>query len=228
MIEKVKQFYTGFGLIIGFVIVLILFFVPFYNGKNGLNYLDNLYNSISKGSAYYIPKVKEEADKYKGSLITVTLAMSNQKQAEQTALLFKAGGAATSLNGLELKVSGDLGKVLENALEDADAMYRNEGKKISEKYGYDERLVLVNWWKAMREMDRDLGKQKKFREGKVVSLIQKKATEPSYNYYRVEPQKIGDRWGIVLFSLVFYVIYTLWYGFSILFMFEGWGLKLGH
>jgi hypothetical protein len=228
MIPKVKEFYTGFGLIIGFAVVLILFFLPFYNGKNGLNYLDNLYNSISKGSAYYIPKVKDEADKYKGNTITVTLGMSNQKQAEQTALLFKAGGAATSVNGTELKASGDLGKILENALEDADVMYRNEGKKISEKYGYDERLVLVNWWKAMREMDKDLGKQKKFREGKVISLIQKKATEASYNYYKVEPQKIGERWGTVLFSLIFYVIYTLWYGFSILFMFEGWGLKLGH
>jgi hypothetical protein len=228
MIVKVKEFYTGFGLIIGFAIVLILFFLPFYNGKNGLNYLDNLYNSISKGSAYYIPKMKEEADKYKGSAITVTLGMSNQRQAEQTALLFRAGGADANVKETQLQVAGDLGKILENALADADFMYRNEGKKIVEKYGYDERLALFNWWKAMREMDKDLGKQKKFKEGDVVSLIQKKATETSYNYYKVEPQNIGDRWGTVLFSLIFYVIYTLWYGFSMLFMFEGWGLKLGH
>ena len=228
MIEKVKEFYTGFGLIIGFAIVLILFFLPFYNGKNVLNYLDNLYNSISKGSAYYIPKVKEEADKYLGSTIAVTLGMTNQQQAEQTALLFKAAGADANIKEAQLQVAGDLGKILENALVDADFMYRNEGKKVVEKYGYDERLVLFNWWKAMREMDKDLGKQKKFKEGKIISLIQKKATETSYNYYTVESKNIGDRWGTVLFSLVFYVIYTLWYGFSILFMFEGWGLKLGH
>ena len=58
--------------------------------------------------------------------------------------------------------------------------------------------------------------------------MEKKAVECSYNYYRVEPQGIGDRWGTVVFSLIFYVVYTLWYGFAILFMFEGWGLKLGH
>jgi hypothetical protein len=63
MIGNVKQFYTGLGLIIGFAIVLILFFMPLYGGKNALDYLDNLYNTISKGSAYYIPKASEEAQK---------------------------------------------------------------------------------------------------------------------------------------------------------------------
>jgi hypothetical protein len=228
MIAKEKEFYTGLGLIIGFVIVLILFFLPFYRGKNGLNYLDNLYNSISKGSAYYIPKVKEEADKFKGDMVNMTLSMANAKQAEESALLFKAGGAEASVNGAVLKVTGDLGKILENALVDADLMYKNDGKKVVEKYGYSERVALSNWWKAMQAMDRDLGKQKKFKEGKVVILVQKKTIETSYNYYGVAAENIGDRWGTVMFSLFFYVVYTLWYGFAILFMFEGWGVRLGH
>jgi hypothetical protein len=59
-------------------------------------------------------------------------------------------------------------------------------------------------------------------------LIKKKAVETAYNYYNIEPQKISDRFGIILLSLVFYVVYTVWYGFSIMFMFEGWGMKLEH
>jgi hypothetical protein len=55
-----------------------------------------------------------------------------------------------------------------------------------------------------------------------------KAVELGYNYYEVDPQKIGDKVGIVIFSLVFYVVYTLWYGFAIMFMFEGWGMRLEH
>ena len=43
------------------------------------------------------------------------------------------------------------------------------------------------------------------------------------------PEQIKDKVGIVIFSLAFYVIYTMWYGFAILFVFEGWGLKIsGH
>jgi hypothetical protein len=228
MIANVKQFYTGFGLIIGFAIVLILFFLPLYNGKNALDYLDKLYNTISKGSAYYIPKASEEAKRFKDTSVSVNLKMADSKQAEQTSALFKAGGAEVTVSGAELKATGNFEKILQNALADADAMYKNDGKQVAGKYGYEERRVLYNWWKAFAEMDRDLSKQKKFKEAKAVVLMQKKAIEPSYNYYTIEPQNIGDRWGTVLFSLLFYVIYTLWYGFGILFMFEGWGLKLGH
>jgi hypothetical protein len=228
MIDKKNEFFLGVGLIIGFVIVLIFFFMPLYDGKNGLDYLDNLYNSISKGSAYYIQKVKQETDRFKGNAITVTLNMATQKQAEQTASLFKAGGAAVAVSGAEVKVSGDLGMILENSLADADAMYRNDGKAVVAKYAYEERRVLYNWWKAFEEMDKSLKKQKKFKEAKVISVVEQKAIEASYNYYKVDAQKIGDRWGTVMFSLIFYVVYTLWYGFAILFMFEGWGLRLGH
>jgi hypothetical protein len=107
-------------------------------------------------------------------------------------------------------------------------MYINDGEAIFDKYGYDERRVLFNWWNATNAMDRELKKQKKFDEAKVVVLVRKKAVEAAYNYYKIEPQNISDRLGVVIVSLVFYVIYTMWYGFAIMYMFEGWGLKLGH
>jgi len=228
MIEHKKEFYSGFGMIMGFLIVLVIFFSPIFSSQNGLDYLDNLYNSISKGSAYYIPKVKKESNKFKGNPVSVTLVMTDEKKAEQTAQLFKVGGAETIVLGNQLKVMGDLGKILENCLADADAMYKNDGQKVSGKYGYEEKRVLYNWWKALKEMEKDLKKQKKFKEAKIAALVVKKAVESSYNYYNIESQKIGDRWGLVLFSLVFYVVYTLWYGFAIMFMFEGLGMKLEH
>ena len=228
MIANKKQFFGGVGLMIGFVIVLIIFFSPVFGGKNGLDYLDNLYNSISKGSAYYIPKVKEACEPFKGNSVNVTLAMADKTHAQQTAKLFKASNAEAVVGGTDLKVTGDLGMILGNSLADADAMYINDGAKVSGKYGYDEKRAMFNWWDAFHEMERDLKRQKKFKEAKIVALVVKKAVEPSYNYYKIAPQKIGDRWGTVTFSLLFYVIYTLWYGFAIMFMFEGWGMKLEH
>ena len=228
MIDNKKEFYGGVGMMVAFIVVLIIFFSPIFAGQNGLDYLDNLYNTISKGSAYYIPKVKKETEEFVGNAVSVTLHMANEAQSEQTALLFMKGGAMVNTAGAELKVSGDLGKILENCLADADLMYHNDGEKVSSKYGYDEKRVLFNWWSALKEADKDLKKQKKFKEAKVVALVEKKAIELGYNYYKIEPQKIGDRVGVVIFSLVFYVVYTLWYGFAIMFMFEGWGMKLEH
>ena len=87
---------------------------------------------------------------------------------------------------------------------------------------------MFNWWNALKAVDKDLGRQKHFNEAKIVSTVQEKAVEPSYNYYTIEPEKISDRLSVVIFSLIFYVAYTLWYGFAILYLFEGWGLKLEH
>jgi hypothetical protein len=228
MIAHKKEFFGGLGMMAAFVVVLIIVFSPVFKGQNGLEYLDDLYNSISKGSAYYIPKVKEGADKFIGKSVDVTLVMANDEQAQQTAPLFMKAGALVNVSGPELKVSGDLGKILDNCIADADDMYHNKGEKVASKYGYNERRVLYNWWKASKSMDKDLKKQKKFEEAKVISLVIKKAVESSYNYYKIKPEKISDKLGIVIFSLVFYVGYTLWYGFAIMFMFEGWGMKLGH
>ena len=228
MIVDAKKFWTGAGMMIGFIIILILFFSPIFDGKNGLDYLDNLYNSISKGSAYYIPAVKKKSKAFSGNVVTVTLKMADAETAAQSAALFMAGGADAKAKDAVLTVSGDLGRILENCLVDADAMYHNKGKKVSDKYGFDEKRALFYWWKAFKEMDKDLKKQKKFKEADIVALVVKKAVESSYNYYKIEPQKISDRFGVVIFSLLFYVIYTLWYGFSFMFMFEGWGMRLGH
>ncbi len=225
MIEHKKEFYGGTGMMVVFVVVLVIIFSPILKGKNGLQYLDSLYNSISKGSAYYIEDIKKETNKFYGNFINVSLSMTDE-QAKQTALLFEAGGAEADVNGAQLSFSGDIGKILDNCLADSDSMYKNEGKKIVDKYGYSERQVLFNWWTSFQAMDKALNKQKKYKEAKVVSLVNKKAVETSYNYYKITPQNVMDRFGVVIFSLIFYVAYTLWYGFAIMFMFEGWGLKL--
>lgn len=228
MIAHKKEFYTGFGLIVIFTIVLIIMFMPVFGGNNALENLDMLYNSISKGSAYYIPKAKKAAKPLNGTQISVDLKLDSDNQAKQTASLFEKGGASVQVLGANLKVTGDLGQILENSLTDADYMYHNDGKRVSDKYGISEKQALYNWWKAFKALDLALKKQKKFEAAEVVDLIQKKAVETAYNYYGIEPQKISDRFGVVTFSLMFYVVYTLWYGFAILYMFEGWGLRLEH
>lgn len=217
---------TGLLLLIVFTGVFVTMFLPIFRGRNALEYLDDLYNSISKGSAYYIPSVREQSRAFVGGSVGVTLKMDDEKQAEQTALLYRKGGAEATATGSEVTVAGDLGKILENCLDDAEAMYDNNAETVRRKYGYDERRVLCNWWQSLKAMDKGLCQQKLFKEAKVVTLVKRKAVETSYNYYGVKPEKITDRIGVVLFSLVFYVVYTLWYGYAVMFLFEGLGLKL--
>jgi len=228
MLANKKEFFGGVGLMVAFLVVLAIMFSPVFGGQNGLNYLDGLYNSISKGSAYYIPDLKIKAAKQSGNVITASVVMKDEKQARETAPLFMKSGAMVNVNGSEIKVSGDLGSILTNCLEDSDQMFNNKGEGVKAKYGIDERLSLYNWWMALKALTKDLNKQKKFAETKFIGDINKRAVECAYNYYKVTPENISAKWGLVVFSLAFYVVYTMWYGFAILFMFEGWGLKLEH
>ena len=93
MIAHKKEFWIGFAMMVGFVIVLVIFFARIFDGRNGLDYLDNLYNSISKGSAYYIPEVKKESDEFLGSSVKLTMKIEEKTRAAQTVPLFQAGGA---------------------------------------------------------------------------------------------------------------------------------------
>lgn len=233
MIHNKKEFTGGITLLVVFFIVLIAMFQPIFDGHNAMGYLDNLYNSISKGSAYYVDNLKEEAQTVSGYQVNVTMKMQSEEQAADSVALITAAGATASAQGKELTVSGDYLAILSASLDDADKMYHNDGAALKAKYpvfaSKDDRQALYNWSTILAGFDKQLKEQEAFAEAKVAFNINSKVVETAYNYYSVVPEKIKDKAGIVIFSLVFYVVYTMWYGFGILFVFEGWGLKIsGH
>ena len=228
MIANPKKFLGGVALLAGFVVVLVAMFLPIFDGRNALDYMDSLFNSVSKGSAYYIADLKAEAEGQRGNVVAVTLAAASETQARQMAELFRAGGATVQVGKAELRVSGDLGEMRGRCLQDSDEMFANAGAGVRGRYGYEERRVLFNWWTALKAMDEGLKRQNRFAEAAFVVKVKEKAVECAYNYYGIEPWKVSDKLGVVLFSLVFYVFYTVWYGYAIIFMLEGWGLNLSH
>lgn len=229
MAANKKELAGGIGLMAVFLIVLVMFFMPLLNGKNGLDYLDNLFNSISKGSAYYIPSIKETIGKSEtGKEITVKLSYDSAELATESAALFSKAGATVTEDAEKLNVTGDFGNILMNCLEDSDALFHNKGDVLQEKYGIEGRKVLFNWWTSLKAMKKSFDKQEQFANSKTVYTVMTRAVECSYNYYKIVPESMSNKLGTVIFSLVFYVVYTLWYGYAILFMFEGWGLQIGH
>ena len=228
MIANPRKFFGGLALMAAFGVVLVAMFLPLFDGRNALNYMDSLFNSVSKGSAYYVADLKVEAENRRGNAVAVTLAVANETQARQMADLLRAGGATAQVAEGALRVSGDLGGILGRALQDSDEMFANAGAGVRDRYGYEEKRVLFNWWTALQAMDEDLKRQNRFAEAAFVVKVKEKAVECAYNYYGIEPWKVSDRIGLVLFSLVFYVVYTVWYGYAIIFLLEGWGLTLSH
>lgn len=219
----------GIVMLVSFFALLGVIFSPVFPGQmNGLDYMDNLFNMISKGSSYFIPKWMEDSAKATGKSIDVTIKMANEKEAETIVKLITASGGQAVVAGPEVSIKGDVGKITTNSLQDADMMFKNEGKPLADKYGLDEKQVMYGWWSAFSKISKDLTKQKKFDDAKLFDNIQKKALEPSYNYYGVKSENWKENIALVLASLAFYVAYTLWYGFGLMYVFEGLGYKIGH
>jgi hypothetical protein len=230
MIHNKKEFTGGVVLLVVFFIVLLVMFQPIFSGHNAMAYLDNLYNSISKGSAYYVDDLRKEAETVAGYQVNAKLEMENERQAADSAVLITGAGAVAEVQGKELVVSGDYVGILKAGLDDADKMYHNDAAALKAKYpnyeNRDDRLVLYDWHTLLAEFDKALKDQDAFEQAKVATNITTKVVETAYNYYKVVPEKVKNKVGIVTFSLVFYVVYTVWYGFAIMFVFEGWGLKI--
>ncbi|GAB6192508.1 hypothetical protein [Desulfocastanea catecholica] len=227
MQRKLK--FRGIVMVASFFVLLGIIFTPVFPGKmNGLDYMDNLFNMISKGSSYFIPQSLAESEKFADKTIDVTITVANDQEATEIAKLFVASGAQVEATGLDLNIKGNVGQIMKTALEDADMMFNNNGQALVDKYGYDEKRVMFNWWTSSSNISKFLTKEKRFDGAKLFDNIQKKALEPAYNYYGVKIEDWKANIALVLASLAFYVLYTLWYGFGLMYVFEGLGYKIGH
>ena len=54
----------------------------------------------------------------------------------------------------------------------------------------------------------------------------KKGIEPAFNFYDIEPQKVSDKALTVTGLLLFYILYTMWWGYAIFCIFDGLGLSM--
>jgi hypothetical protein len=222
-----KTLSTGTVLAVTFLGVLWLIFSPIFGqGRNGLQYSDDMFNKLSKGSSYFIPKVSKSNEKFKGVTVEVAIKLERPEQIPDAMNMLTTAGAEARNASPEIQIRGDLGAFLANILQDADAMYKNDGKKVADRYGLDEKEVMTTWWNILKGMDKSLKKLGKIKEAQIVSDVMRKTVEPAFNYYKIEAQQVADRAWIMTGLLVFYVIYTMWWGFAIFYIFDGIGLTM--
>jgi hypothetical protein len=226
LVKNKKTFGIGVVFALSFLLVLIAIFSPIFKEKNGLQFADDSFNRLSKGSSYFIPKVSQEVEKSVGKRFSENITLDTAEEASATARLFTAAGTAVSVQERELRLDGDLGTMLQSALKDADAMFQNKGDAVSARYGFDEKIAMKAWWTALGKIEKKLKKSRHVEEAKVVSDVMKKAVEPGYNFYGVDGEKVADHAGMLSGLLVFYVAYTMWWGYAIFYIFNGLGLSM--
>lgn len=227
LVKDSKHFTKGLLLAITFLIILVAMFLPLFGeGQNALVAADNLFNSISKGSTYYITDLEKKNQAFVGKTFKADIKLKTSEIGQRTSKILGLAGAKVTGDGSQLQISGDLGQVLKSALKDSDAMFYNRDSELTARYGFSGLDAMYAWWNTLKEIDKDLKRQTQFKEAAFVDTIIKKAVEVSYNYFKIVPESAVSKAGILGFSLVFYVVYTLWWGIAIFFLFEGIGLQM--
>jgi hypothetical protein len=225
-----KKITVGIILLVTFFMVLFVIFMPWFGKgatgqpRNGLEFSDDFFNSLAKSSSNFMESMRNLASPFKGQAFDAELKFKDAEAAKKAELLFTKAGATVEAAGTALKVKGDLGQLMFAAIADSDALFNNQGEKLKAAYGADAKGVVRGWWNAFKELGNSLTKQSKFREAKVLSEIQKRSIEPAYNFYGIVPTPVSEKIPLLTFMLVFYVIYTLWYGYGVFELFEGLGL----
>ena len=228
LVRNKKTMSIGALLGLSFIGVLILIFSPvFGEGKNGLEYSDALFNKLAKGSSYFIPELTESLKEVQGKDIGgTTIKMENADAASNAAKILTRAHMNVVVKGSELTINGDLAKELGNVLDDSSAMYYNKGNEISQKYGMDEKEVMSIWWGVLKRTAKEFQKTNRVEQSDVILEVMKKGIEPAFNFYDVEPQKVSDKALTVTGLLLFYILYTMWWGYAIFYLFDGLGLSM--
>ena len=227
LIRHQKTMNIGLVLGVTFFGILALIFSPvFGEGRNGLEYSDALFNKLAKGSSYFIPKLTGDLKGVEKEELSVSVKMENAEQAAMAAKIFARVTPDTNSQGAVLSIRGNLSKLLGAVLEDSNSMYFNKGDEVREKYGIDEKEVLSTWWGALNRAVKDLQKSRNTAQSNIILEVMKKGIEPAYNFYKIEPESISEKAFTATSLLVFYIVYTLWWGFAIFYLFDGFGLSM--
>ncbi|HIJ75364.1 MAG TPA: hypothetical protein HPP81_01470 [Deltaproteobacteria bacterium] len=227
LIRHQKTMNIGLLLGVTFFGILALIFSPIFGGgKNGLEYSDALFNKLAKGSSYFVPKLTGDLKGVEEQELAVSVKMEDADQAARAAKIFARVAPDTVSQGVQLSIRGNLSKLLGAVLEDSNSMYFNKGDEVREKYGIDEKEVMTTWWAALNRAVKELQKSRKTEQSNIILEVMKKGIEPAYNFYKIEPQSISEKAFTATGLLVFYVLYTLWWGFAIFYLFDGLGLSM--
>lgn len=227
LVRYKKSMSLGLIMAVSFVGVLILIFSHVFDGKNGLEYSDELFNKLAKGSSYFIPELKENLKGAEGTDFGGTaVKMESADAAARAAKLLTHAKANVQVKGAELTINGSLIGVLADVLDDSNTMYYNQGSDVSAKYGMDEKEVMSTWWSVLNRVAKEFQKSKKTEQANVIFDVIRKGIEPAFNFYKIEPQKVSEK-ALTLFGMLFfYIVYTMWWGYAIFNVFDGIGLSM--
>lgn len=225
-----KQFYIGIVLLSSFAILFYFLLTPIISDKSGnkvsgLQYADQIFNELSKGSSWFIPQAKEIAQANLDKNILLNIPVSDQNLLSTQENILKSSAATQiSIKNNRLYFTANLGQLLLKAVDCSEMLYNNNGSELENIYHIPALSLAEAWWSLLNSSIKELQKQGHITEAKAVESVLRRAIEPGNNFFGIRAQKVSDNIPVICGFLLFYVLYTVWYGFGVYELFVGLGL----
>jgi uncharacterized membrane protein YfcA len=225
IIRDRRKFGMGVAGLATFFVLLVAMLLPVVTGRSALVWADTFFNQLAKHSAYAIPEGRAQAREFAGSPVDLGIRPRDFADAGRLALLVRSAGIeAKALPDGRVRVTGDLGKLSDTALADAEAVFGNETEALAARYRMRPEEVIYGWWVIFDGLTRRYVQEARGAEAEFTRFVSSRVLEPAYNFRGIEAKAIQGNAMSLAGLLAFYVLYTLWYGFSIMMLFEGLGI----
>ena len=225
IIVSPNRFALGTAGLAIFFIVLAVGLCPLTRHGNLLGWADNFFNQLAKNSAYYIPEAQKRADKFSQEKIDLGVHPKDPVDGAKVAqLLVKNDLEARVVGDGRVRIVGNLAGAAKAALADADLEFYNESAQLEARYQMTANEVMYCWWIVFDALTRRYVQEGRGEEANFTKFLMTKVLEPAYNFRGISPRRIQGCLLPVFLLLGFYIVYTLWYGFSIMYLFEGVGI----
>jgi hypothetical protein len=225
-VRNKRKFWIGLSGLILFSVILGLWLRPWGTHRSGLEWADHLFNRLAKNSTYFIPGAVELARKFEGTSVDFGVHSRWPGTDERMAQVIRANGfSAVLLGDGRVRIEGDLGRLGHAAAADAELLFKGYDRDLQAKYGVNGKEAVYYWWTAFDGLTRRFIQENRSSEADFARWITGRVLEPAYNFAGIEPGSFGENVWAVIFFLGSYLVYTLLYGFSILYLFEGLGIE---
>jgi len=226
IVDRAK-FGLGLAGLIVFAIVLGSGVTLSKGGQTILAWADNFFNQLAKNSTYYIPDARKEAVAFADVPIDIGIRPRETLDGAEINRIIAASGcqASPTVDG-RTRILGTMGQLSEAAIADAELAFLNNEKALLAEHEMPPSEVLFCWWIVFDGLARRYVQENRHEQAEFAKFLSAKVLEPAYNFRGIEAKKTHDNVLPLVGLLCFYVLYTLWYGFSILLLMGGFGITM--
>jgi uncharacterized membrane protein YfcA len=225
LIVNRRKFALGVAGLAAFAVALAVGTSPDSEGRSLLTRADTFFNQLAKNSAYSVPQARDQAAKLADVPVDIGIKPRDTAQPAHMMRLIADGGCQSFLgDDGRIRIKCSLGELARPALEDAELAFRNDTAAIEQRHGIKDIEAMYAWWTIFDSLARRYVQENRSEEADFAKFVSSRVLEPAYNFRGIEGKSIGQNVLPMAGLLGFYVVYTVWYGVSIMVLLEGMGI----